>query len=180
MNTEGFVATVFDKPYHDSFLEPNIKIEQLDLILFGATGFTGKLAAEYIVKQYKNTKYTFGFSARNMDKLNKLLNELKTLDENIADRVKLIQCNSNSIKDCENLVRKTACIITTVGPYALYGENLIHACCKYGVDYVDLTGEYLWVSDMIKKYGAEAKRSSSRIVNFGGIYIDPYIWVLSF
>merc|ERR1712039_161899 len=66
------------------------------------------------------------------------------------------------------MVQKTSAIITTVGPYAKYGENLIAACCKYGVDYVDLTGEFHWVKQMHLKYDAEAKRSHSRIINFGG------------
>jgi len=59
-------------------------------------------------------------------------------------------------------------VITTVGPYARYGENLIAACCKYGVDYIDLTGEFEWAKRMTNKYNEEAKRSSARIVNFGG------------
>lgn len=159
MNVEGFVATVFDKSYHDSYLEQNINIEQLDMILFGATGFTGRLAARYIAQQYNSdggTLYKFGLAGRNMAKLQTLLmDELVKIDENAEERFELIVCDCHSTADVEAMVRRTSCVVTTVGPFAKYGERVISACCKYGVDYVDICAEYFWVRRMINKYDAK-------------------------
>jgi len=182
-NAEGFIATVFGDEYHASYLEENLTIFQLDLILFGATGFTGKLAVNYIVEHYiyskkereeKEKTLNFGIAGRDMVKLQNVLKNVmedsryQDIAQEIETRVKLIECDCFDTKSVESMVQKTSAVVTTVGPYAKYGENLIAACCKYGVDYVDLTGEFHWVKRMMNKYDSEAKRSHARIVNFGG------------
>src|SRR5690606_25423215 len=126
MNAEGFIATVFGDEYHSTFLKQNIIIEELDLILFGATGFTGKLACEYIIERYYNSDYKFGFAARDMKKLNQvkeyLLNKFNSNEyKNFINNIKLFKCDALNINDCESLVSKCSCIITTVGPYMRYG-----------------------------------------------------------
>ena len=190
MNEEGFIATVFGDKYHETFLENNLKIFQLDLVLFGATGYTGKLAVEYLVDQYiyknknvkaesgseeeKEKKLMFGIAGRSKVKLENVLYEIKStgkyndIKDDIDKRISIIECDAFTPKSVEAMIQKTSVVVTTVGPYAKYGENIINACCKYGVDYVDLTGEFSWVKRMINKYDDDARRSHARIVNFGG------------
>jgi len=196
MNSEGFIATVFDEEYHETYLENNLKIFQLDLILFGATGYTGKLAVEYIVDQYiykmkhvqeqksdaddekkemeREKKLQFGIAGRSKVKLENVLYEIKhkgkyeDIKDDIDSRISIIECDCFDVDSVEAMIQKTSVVVSTVGPYAKYGENIITACCKYGVDYVDLTGEFGWVKRMILKHGQDAKRSHARIINFGG------------
>ena len=183
MNEEGFIATVFGDEYHSTFLEENLTITQLDLVLFGATGFTGKLAVEYIVEHYiyckkeredREQTLQFGIAGRDRVKLQNVLNGImgntryQDIGDEIKSRITMIECDCFVPQSVESMVQKTSAIVTTVGPYAKYGDNLVAACCKYGVDYVDLTGEFQWVKRMMNRYDAEAKRSHARIVNFGG------------
>ena len=127
---------------------------KLDLVLFGATGFTGKLAFEYIINQYiykkehsaKENAFKFGVAGRNVDKLKATLNEIGNMSkyEDICDeidrRIALIECDCFDVESVDAMIQKTRVIISTVGPYAKFGENIVATCCKYGVDYVDLTG----------------------------------------
>eukprot|EP01084_Bolivina_argentea_P295377 508502_1 len=144
---------------------------KLDLILFGATGFTGKLCIKHLVDNYCNDKYNmkFGLAGRNMDKLKCILNSITEIDEKEKESYfELIECDSFNEKQIKSMISKTNTIITTVGPYSVYGEELIKLCSINGCDYVDLTGEFPWVKRMINKYNDEAKRSHARIINFGG------------
>ena len=190
MNECGFIATIFGDKYHETYLENNLKIFQLDLVLFGATGYTGKLAVEYIIDQYiyqnknikaesgseeeKEKKLMFGIAGRSKVKLQNVLYEIKNIGkyndikDDIDRRISIIECDAFTPEKVESMIQKTSVVVTTVGPYAKYGENIINACCKYGVDYVDLTGEFSWVKRMINKYNDDAIRSHARIVNFGG------------
>ncbi len=95
----------------------------------------------------------------------KSIGKYNDISDDIDRRISIIECDCFDPQSIESMVQKTNVIVTTVGPYAKYGENLIKACCKYGVDYVDLTGEFSWVKRMIEK---DARRSHARIVNFGG------------
>ena len=109
--------------------------QQLDLIIWGATGFTGQLVSEYINKKYSNTALKWGIAGRNKEKASVIAKRL-----NIAkDRVFIADCNN--IESLIKLTSKTKVICTTVGPYAKYGTNLIEACIRSGTDYCDITGE---------------------------------------
>ena len=143
----------------------------LDLILFGATGFTGKLCMRHIIENYCNDKYSFkfGLAARNMDKLRCTLNGFQQIDENKKETYfELIECDSFNDKQLNAMISKTKVIITTVGPYCVYGEKLIKICSENGCDYIDLTGEFHWVQNMINKYQQTAINSKSRIINIAG------------
>ena len=141
--------------------------KQLDLIIWGATGFTGQLVSEYINKKYSNTALKWGIAGRNKDKASVIAEQL-----NIAkDRVFIADCND--IESLIKLTSKTKVICTTVGPYAKLGTNLIEACIKSNTNYCDITGETQWIRKMIDKYHSKAKENKIKIINSCGFDSIP-------
>ena len=141
--------------------------KQLDLIIWGATGFTGQLVSEYINKKYSNTALKWGIAGRNKEKATVIAKRL-----NIAkDRVFIADCNN--IESLIKLTSKTKVICTTVGPYAKLGTNLIDACIKTNTNYCDITGETQWIRKMIDKYHSKAKENKIKIINSCGFDSIP-------
>ena len=141
--------------------------KQLDLIIWGATGFTGQLVSEYINKKYSNTALKWGIAGRNKEKASVIAKRL-----NIAkDRVFIADCNN--IESLIKLTSKTKVICTTVGPYAKLGTNLIEACIKTNTNYCDITGETQWIRKMIDKYHSKAKENKIKIINSCGFDSIP-------
>lgn len=138
---------------------------QYDIILYGATGFTGKRAVAYFQKNApKGLKWAI--AARSSQKLEALKKELNlSVDSLTAD--------AQDATAIEKLVQQTKVILTTAGPYALFGSNLLGSCAKHGVHYVDITGEAPWVRDMLQKHGAAAAQSGAKIVPFCGFDSVP-------
>ncbi len=131
-----------------------------DLIIYGASGFTGRLVAEYIQSQYGNGgSLTWAMAGRSKSKLESVREEMALP----ADTPILIADTSDA-PSLQAMVAQTRCILTTVGPYQLYGSELVGACAKLGVDYVDLCGESVWMRHMIDAYQEDAKASGARIV----------------
>ena len=157
---------------------PSIEQRKYDLIVLGATGYTGKLCAEYITTSLP-TSLKWAVAGRSQSKLSSLLDELK---EMCPDRIKpgksnVLSCTSKSAhhkpeteistldpKDLRNLTRKTGLLINTVGPYYLYSSPVIEACAKNGTHYLDVTGESPWVLEMITKYHETAKANHAIII----------------
>lgn len=131
--------------------------EKLDLIVFGATGFTGKLVCEYLAKTY-GRDISWGIAGRSLEKLNALATEL-ALDDTpqfIAD-----------VEDKASLdAMASACkvVLNTAGPYAKYGSNVVESCARLGTDHVDLNGEPLWMHEVLNQYEEMARESGARIV----------------
>jgi len=141
--------------------------KKLDLVIWGATGFTGQLVSEYINKKYSYTNLKWGIAGRNKEKVSVVAKRL-----NIAkDKIFIADCN-----DIESLIKltyKTKVICTTVGPYAKYGSNLIEACVKTNTNYCDITGETQWIRKMIDKYHSKAKENKIKIINSCGFDSIP-------
>ncbi|PSK51702.1 hypothetical protein B9Z65_2969 [Elsinoe australis] len=132
-----------------------------DLVVFGATGFTGKYTAEHVVTDLP-TDIKWAIAGRSASKLQALSDELKQLN---PDRP------SPAIEECsldpqqlQTLARKTKVLLTTVGPYAKYGTPVLEACVDNGTHYFDVTGETPWVYDMIEKYHKKAKANHAVII----------------
>lgn len=144
-----------------------------DIILYGATGFTGRQAVAYF-QEHAPISVRWAIAGRNEEKLLALKQELNLFaDALVADAL-----NNEEI---DILVQQTQVFLTTVGPYALYGNNIISNCAKYGVHYVDITGESPWVRDMLDQYGALAQKTGAKIIPFCGfdsIPADLGVWVL--
>jgi short subunit dehydrogenase-like uncharacterized protein len=131
-----------------------------DIIVYGASGFTGRLVAEYLDANYKNGgPVKWAMAGRSLEKLAAVRDEIGAP----AD-TPLIACDANDPASLEAMVKATKVVLTTVGPYQLYGEGLVAACASHGTDYVDLCGEPVWMRFMVDAHEAAAKASGARIV----------------
>lgn len=144
--------------------------QKFDVIVFGATGYTGKLVAEYMKNEYgddENIKWAI--AGRNMDKLMQVKNDL-----GLKDEIEMIEVDSSDIDALNKMTCSTKCVLTTVGPYQLYGSDLVQSCANNGTDYVDLTGEPGWMYEMINLCKEQAEKSGSRIVFSCGFDSIPF------
>ena len=141
-----------------------------DVVIYGATGFTGRLVAEYMNTTYGVGKdVSWAMAGRSLDKLKTVRDEM-----GIPKSVDLIVADASDPASLEAMVKSARCVLTTVGPYQLYGTPLVEACATQGVDYVDLSGEVAWMHDMIAAYEGTAKKSGARIVFSCGFDSIPF------
>lgn len=142
--------------------------KKFELILYGASGFTGKLVAEYLLAKYGlNKDLNWAIAGRNESKLKSVLNKLG------ATSLPYIVADSLNQNDMDGLAEHASVICTTVGPYAKYGSNLVASCVKYKTHYCDLTGEVQWIRKMIDAHHEEAKANKVKIVNCCGFDSIP-------
>ena len=145
-------------------------VKEYDFVVYGATGFTGKLVVEYLVEKYSNNSdISWALAGRNLEKL-----ESVAASKNAPEGTGLLVVDSNDISSIEEMVSKTKCVLTTVGPYQLYGNDIVAVCAKSGIDYVDLCGEPGWMHEKINEHSDEAKNSGSRIVFSCGFDSIPF------
>jgi len=131
-----------------------------DLVVFGATGFTGKLVADYIARSAKQPRWAI--AGRNKTKL-----------EALGLGVPVLVADALDPPAVAAIARRTKVICTTAGPYAKYGSELVAACAEHGTHYCDLTGEPQWMRRMIDAHDARAKQSGARIVHTCGFDSIP-------
>src|SRR6478735_4137039 len=137
-----------------------------DIVLFGATGFTGALTAEYLA-QHAGDGLRWALAGRNRAKL-------EALSERLGIDVPLLHADVGDEASLRTVAESARVVITTVGPYVAYGEPLVAACAAAGTDYVDLTGEPEFVDRMYCRYHDEATRSGARIVHACGFDSIPH------
>ena len=140
-----------------------------DIVVFGASGYTGRLVAEYLQEEYANTGLKWAMAGRSLDKLASVRTAL-----GIPDSVDLVSVDSDDAASVGQMVSDCKVVITTVGPYQLYGEELIKQCAEQGTDYVDLSGEPSWMHETIAQHSAAAKASGARIVHSCGFDSIPF------
>jgi len=148
--------------------------KQYDLVVYGATGFTGKLVCSYLEGRGGIDGLRWAMAGRSLEKLE------ATRDEIGASGIPLIQADAGDPASLDALAASTGLIISTVGPYQLYGEPLVAACVKAGCDYVDLCGEPLWMAEMIERHDDAAKSSGARILfscGFDSIPAELGVWL---
>lgn len=143
-----------------------------DIVLYGATGFVGELTAQYLAENAP-AELKWALAGRNPGKLSKLRSELASINPALAE-LPLIAADAEDATSLEDLAQSTRVLISTVGPYAIYGEPLVKACAEHGTDYVDLTGEPGFVDEMYLKYDAIAKASGAKIVHSCGFDSIPH------
>ncbi|WP_339032461.1 saccharopine dehydrogenase NADP-binding domain-containing protein [Bradyrhizobium symbiodeficiens] len=143
---------------------------KFDIVVYGATGFTGQLVAEYLTQRYK------GDHALKWAMAGRSLGKLKSVRDAIGapGNTPLIVADASDAASLRAMAERTMSVITTVGPYQLYGEELLAACVATGTDYLDLCGEPIWMRQMIDKYEAAAKESGARIVFSCGFDSVPF------
>jgi short subunit dehydrogenase-like uncharacterized protein len=149
------------------------KKAEFDIVVYGASGFTGRLVAEYLTKRGIKS---WAMAGRSLEKLAEVRDEM-----GVAKDIALIAADSDDIITLKAMCDRTRVVITTVGPYQLYGPKLVKACAETGTDYVDLCGEPAWMREMIDAHDATAKKSGARIVfscGFDSIPFDLGVWFL--
>ena len=141
-----------------------------DLIVFGATGFTGRLVAEYLHTTYGvGQDVKWAMAGRSLDKLKRVRDEL-----GIGQDLPLLVADASDTAALKKLVAQTRVVITTVGPYQLHGNELVAACAGAGTDYVDLCGEPGWMAEKIPQLQKPAAASGARIVFSCGFDSIPF------
>ncbi len=143
-----------------------------DLVLFGATGYTGGLTAEYLAQNApKSTRWAL--AGRSRAKLEAVRERLAAQNPACA-KLDLIEADVNDAAALAKLAESTQVVLTTVGPYILHGEPLVAACAAAGTHYADLTGEPEFVDSMWLKYHEQAQRSGAKIVHSCGFDSIPH------
>lgn len=143
---------------------------KFDLVVYGATGFTGQLVAEYLAAHYKGDgNLKWAMAGRSNDKLAAVRDAIGAP----AD-TPLIVADGSDPASLKAMIDQTKSVISTVGPYQLYGSELVAACAVTGTDYLDLCGEPVWMRQMIDAHEAAAKASGARIIFSCGFDSLPF------
>ncbi len=145
-------------------------MKKFDIVVYGATGFTGQLVAEYLAAQYKGDKQLkWAMAGRSLDKLKSVRDAIGAPSD-----TPLVVADASDAASLKAMVDDTKSVITTVGPYQLYGNELITVCATSGTDYLDLCGEPVWMHQMIGKHEAAAQASGARIMFSCGYDSVPF------
>ncbi len=143
---------------------------KFDIVVYGATGFTGQLVAEYLAGHYKSdANLKWAMAGRSKDKLAAVRDAIGAPTD-----TPLIVADAGDPASLKAMVGQTKSVISTVGPYQFYGNELLAACVESGTDYFDLCGEPLWMRQMIDKHEAAAKASGARIMFSCGFDSVPF------
>ncbi|MBA4050888.1 MAG: saccharopine dehydrogenase [Erythrobacter sp.] len=144
---------------------------EFDIIVYGATGYTGRLVAEYLAHHYgaRDDGPKWAMAGRSLEKLE----EVRDLIGAPAT-TPLVVANADDDADLEAMCARTKVVLTTVGPYQLYGDKLVAACVKTGTDYADLCGEPAWMAAKIAEHQAAASASGARICFSSGFDSIPF------
>lgn len=143
---------------------------EFDVIVYGATGYTGRLVAEHLAKRYGvGGAVKWAMAGRSSAKLAEVRDEIGAPKE-----TPLIVADSSDPASLDAMVRRAKAVITTVGPYQLYGDSLIAACAAAGTDYLDLTGEPNWMARTVAAHHETAKKTGARLVHSAGFDSIPF------
>ena len=143
---------------------------KFDIVVYGATGFTGQLVAEYLAARYRgDQQLKWAMAGRSMDKLKSVRDAIGAPSD-----TPLIAADAGDGASLQAMIDQTRSVLTTVGPYQLNGSDLLAACAASGTDYFDLCGEPIWMRQMIDRHEAAAKASGARIVFSCGFDSVPF------
>ena len=124
------------------FSKDSLASREFDIVLFGATGFTGAMCAAYIAKKYGNTKLKWAIAGRRREALEKIAQECNA---------EVIIADSDDMASLKAMAIRTRVVLTTAGPFGMYGSKLVETCAVLGTHYCDITGESDWVRQMVDK-----------------------------
>ena len=142
-------------------------MREFDLVIFGATGFTGRLVADYVAHTSRHRPLRWAIAGRNADKLAQVRKELPTPE------IPVILVDALDPAAVEAVARRTTVVCTTVGPYAKFGSALVAACAEAGTHYCDLTAEVPWMRQMIDAHHERAIATGAKIVHSCGFDSIP-------
>jgi len=141
---------------------------EFDIVVYGASGFTGQLVVEYLAAR-DGLGLRWAMAGRSLEKLAQVREETGA-----APDTPLLVADAGDSASVRELAARTRCVCSLVGPYQLYGSELVAACAESGTDYVDLCGEPLWMYDMINRHQQRAVASGARIVHSCGFDSVPF------
>jgi short subunit dehydrogenase-like uncharacterized protein len=148
-----------------------------DIVVFGATGYTGQMAAEFLAEKiHQGAKFptsakVIAIAGRNVSKLESVNSTIKNRFGITFD---IIKADTGDEKSIEDMVKQTRVVITTAGPYIKHGPVVVRYCAQYGVQYCDITGEAIFVKDMINQYDATAVKNNALILSMCGFDCVPF------
>ena len=144
---------------------------EFDIVVYGATGYTGRLVAEHFVREYggKPDAPKWAMAGRSLDKLAEVRNAIGA-----PASTPFIVADASDAGTLDATCHRTRVVLTTVGPYQLYGSELVAACARSGTDYADLCGEPAWMREMIEAHHAHARASGARIAFSSGFDSIPF------
>lgn len=145
---------------------------RFELVLFGATGFTGRLVAEYLTRKAAGTGLRWAIAGRTREKLERVRAELVAIDAAAAE-IAIVVGDAHDEAAMTALARETTAVCTTVGPYLEHGAALVAACAAAGTAYCDLTGETPFIRQSIDRHHAQAQETGARIVHACGFDSVP-------
>jgi saccharopine dehydrogenase (NAD+, L-glutamate forming) len=145
---------------------------KLDIVLLGATGFTGGLVADHLARHAPRT-CRWALAGRDLDRLAAVRDRLASYDAELAD-LQLLHADTDDRASLDAVARRTRVLVTTVGPYTLHGAGVVAACTAHGTDYVDLCGEPEFVDRMYLSHHRDAVRTGARLVHSCGFDSIPY------
>ena len=145
----------------------SIDKRDFDIIIWGASGFTGRLVAEYLCQNYSPNELKWAIAGRDANKLNKIR------DQYLNEKIPIIIADSFDEVSLNKMTKRTKVICTTVGPYAKYGSFLVKSCVSSKTHYCDLAGEAQWIRKMIDLHHEDARDNNLRIVNSCGFDSIP-------
>ncbi|MFB1481129.1 trans-acting enoyl reductase family protein [Corallococcus sp. RDP092CA] len=148
------------------------KKAEFDILLWGATGFTGRLVAEYLARTQDTHRARWALAGRDKAKLDQVRSELVKARPDLA-ALPVVLADAKDPASLDAMVARTRVIISTVGPYARYGHELVAACVRAGTDYCDLTGEVQFMRRTIDAHDARARETGARIVHTCGFDSIP-------
>src|SRR5689334_7468848 len=143
-----------------------------DVVLFGATGFAGRLAAEYLAR-HAPAECRWALAGRNADKLKTVRDALAVLNPAASD-LPLLAADVTDAASVREVAESARVVATTVGPYVLYGEAVVAACAAAGTDYLDLTGEPEFVDRCYVRHHRTAVETGARLVHAAGFDSVPH------
>ncbi len=139
---------------------------EFDLVVYGATGFTGRLAAQYLCRSSLSGQLKVAIAGRNRQKLEEVAQSCEI-------KPSLVIADSTQSASIEEMVQKAKVVLSFAGPFALHGEPVVAACAKYGRDYLDITGETPFIRSMIDRYQTQAEETGARLIPFSGFDSIP-------
>lgn len=153
-------------------IQMEVSPQKYDIVIYGATGFTGQLVVEYFAKNVRFSDVKWAIAGRNQDKLFRLKNQLAAHMPELSEMGVFI-ADTDLPESLEKLAQSAKVVITTVGPYVTHGEPLVKACVEAGTHCLDLSGEPSYVQHIYKYYNFPAERNSAMIINSCGFDSVP-------